>query len=178
MTRTKIPVGLPRQNPTKSYWQTPPLLIADHRTTANLPSKTKYTIIGSGITGTAIAYKLLQEEPNATIVILEARQASSGATGRNGGHCRAGRYLDFKNYLEAFGREDALKLENQLKKEFPSTKVVFYAANLTTAAAVDKLFADVIKDFGKINIVVNTIGAVLKKPITAISEEEYDTLFA
>jgi len=111
MTRTKIPVGLPRQNPTKSYWQTPPLLIADHRTTANLPSKTKYTIIGSGITGTAIAYKLLQEEPNATIVILEARQASSGATGRNGGHCRAGRYLDFKNYLEAFGREDALKLE-------------------------------------------------------------------
>jgi hypothetical protein len=64
------------------------------------------------------------------------------------------------------------------RPKFPSTKVVFYAANLTTAAAVDKLFADVIKDFGKINIVVNTIGAVLKKPITAISEEEYDTLFA
>jgi len=56
--------------------------------------------------------------------------------------------------------------------------VVFYAANLTTAAAVDKLFADVINDFGKINIVVNTIAAVLKKPITAISEEEYDKLFA
>jgi glycine/D-amino acid oxidase-like deaminating enzyme len=111
MTRTEIPVGLPRQNPTKSYWQTPPLPIADHRTTPILPSRTEYAIIGSGITGTAIAYKLLQEEPNASIIILEARQASSGATGRNGGHCRAGRYLDFKNYLEAFGKEDALKLE-------------------------------------------------------------------
>jgi glycine/D-amino acid oxidase-like deaminating enzyme len=42
---------------------------------------------------------------------LEARQVSSGATGRNGGHCRVGWYLDFKNYLEAFGKEDALKLE-------------------------------------------------------------------
>jgi len=111
MARTKIPVGLPRQNPTKSYWQTPPLPVADHRTTPTLPTRTKYAIIGSGITGTSVAYKLLQEEPNAAIVILEARQASSGATGRNGGHCRAGRYLDFKNYLEEFGREDALKLE-------------------------------------------------------------------
>jgi len=75
-------------------------------------------------------------------------------------------------------KEDALKLEIQLKHDFPSTKVVFYAADLTTASAVDKLFADVIKDFGKINIIVNTIGMVLKKPITDISEEEYDKMFA
>jgi glycine/D-amino acid oxidase-like deaminating enzyme len=111
MTQTRIPVGLPRQNPTKSCWQTTPLLIADHRTTRTPPSKTTYAIIGPGITGTAIAYKLLQERPNASIVILEARQASSGATGRNGGHCRVRRYLDFKNYLEAFGKEESLKLE-------------------------------------------------------------------
>jgi glycine/D-amino acid oxidase-like deaminating enzyme len=111
MTRTKLPVRLPYQNPTKAYWQTPPLRIADHRTTSTLPTSTKYAIIGSSITGASIAYKLLQEEPDASIVILEARQASSGATGRNGGHCRAGRYLDFKKYLEAFGKEDALKLE-------------------------------------------------------------------
>lgn len=75
-------------------------------------------------------------------------------------------------------KEDALKLETQLKQGFPSTKVVFYAADLMTAAAVDQLFADVIKDFGKINIIVNTIGMVLKKPITEISEKEYDTMFA
>jgi glycine/D-amino acid oxidase-like deaminating enzyme len=86
------------------------LPIADHRTTLTLPSSTQYAIIGSGITGASIAYKLLQE-PDAFIVILEARQASSGATGRNGGHCCAGRYLEFKKYLEEFGREYALKLE-------------------------------------------------------------------
>jgi len=75
-------------------------------------------------------------------------------------------------------KEDALKLETELQHDYPSTKVVFYAADLTTAAAVDKLFADVLKDFGKINIVVNTIGMVLKKPITEVSEAEYDKMFA
>jgi glycine/D-amino acid oxidase-like deaminating enzyme len=68
-------------------------------------------IIGSGITGASIAWKLLQAEPDASILILEARTASSGATGRNGGHCRAGRYLNFKTDLETFGKEEALKLE-------------------------------------------------------------------
>jgi NAD(P)-dependent dehydrogenase (short-subunit alcohol dehydrogenase family) len=82
------------------------------------------------------------------------------------------------HYNSTKTKEDALKLEAQLKQEFPDTKVIFYAADLTTAAAVDKLFVDVIKDFGRINIVVNTIGMVLKKPITAISEEEYDKMFA
>ena len=81
------------------------------------------------------------------------------------------------HYNSSKTKEDALKLETQLKRDFPSTKVVFYAADLTRAAAVDKLFADVIKDFGKINIVVNTVGMVLKKPITEISEEEYDKMF-
>ncbi|KAF8849007.1 FAD dependent oxidoreductase [Acephala macrosclerotiorum] len=111
MTQTKPPVGLPRANPTKAYWQTPPLPISDHRSTPNLPNASKYVIVGSGITGTSIAWKIFQEEPNAFITILEARQACSGATGRNGGHCRAGRYLEFKDYLEKFGLEDALKIE-------------------------------------------------------------------
>lgn len=111
MTASKLPVGLPRPNPTKAYWQTPPLPIADHRTTPNLPSSSEFVIIGSGITGATIAYKLLSEQPNASILMLEARQASSGATGRNGGHCRAGRYLEFASDLEHFGEEDALLME-------------------------------------------------------------------
>ena len=82
------------------------------------------------------------------------------------------------HYNSAKTKEDALKLEATLKQQFPSSKVVFYAADLTTATAVDKLFADVLKDFGRIDIVVNTIGMVLKKPITEISEAEYDKMFA
>lgn len=41
-----------------------------------------------------------------------------------------------------------------------------------------KLFQDVIRDFGQVDIVINTVGKVLKKPIIEISEEEYDTMFA
>ena len=75
-------------------------------------------------------------------------------------------------------KEDAVKLQETFKKQFPNTKVAFYAADLTTEAAVNKLFHDVTKDFGQIDIVVNTIGMVLKKPITEISEAEYDKMFA
>ncbi|RFU25056.1 hypothetical protein B7463_g11289, partial [Scytalidium lignicola] len=82
------------------------------------------------------------------------------------------------HYHSTKTKEEVVKFEATLKQQFPSTKVVFYEADLTTAAAVDKLFADVLKDFGKINIVVNTIGMVLKKSIVSISEEEYDTMFA
>jgi NAD(P)-dependent dehydrogenase (short-subunit alcohol dehydrogenase family) len=69
-------------------------------------------------------------------------------------------------------------LEAALKEKNPSIKVSFYQGDLTTAAAVKKLFQDVICDFGQVDIVINTVGKVLKKPITEISEEEYDTMFA
>lgn len=111
MTKTKIPVGLPHPNPTKAYWQTPPLPISDHRSSPNLPTSAKYVIVGSGVSGATIAYKLLQADPSASIVMLEARQTCSGATGRNGGHCRAGRYLEFKEDLEQFGEEEAVLME-------------------------------------------------------------------
>lgn len=92
--RGRIPVSLPRNGPTTSYWQDPPDRIADHRTTEALPgSVVDVVIIGSGMTGAAVAWNLLRhipvtdgipanEKPN--IVMLEARQACSGATGRNG----------------------------------------------------------------------------------------------
>ncbi|KAG9233735.1 FAD dependent oxidoreductase superfamily protein [Amylocarpus encephaloides] len=111
MTASKYATGLPVPDPTKSYWQTPPHKIADLRSTLKIPEKINYVIVGSGITGASIAYKLLVGEPSASIVMLEARQAASGASGRNGGHCRAGRYVYFKAYLEKFGKDDALLME-------------------------------------------------------------------
>lgn len=88
--RAKIPVTLPRDNPTQSYWQDPPDDIADLRTTPSLPDKTGTVIIGSGITGAAVAWNLLRDgsgngsSTSPSIVMIEARQACSGATGRNG----------------------------------------------------------------------------------------------
>lgn len=82
------------------------------------------------------------------------------------------------HYNSASSKDDATRLEQKLGQEFPKTKVKVYQGDLTTEAAVNKLFESAKKDFGKIDIVVNTVGKVLKKPITEISEAEYDDMFA
>lgn len=82
--RASIPPGLPRSQPTISYWQDPPDIISDLRTTSILPEHVNIVIVGSGITGASIAYHLLSEQPQRSIVLLEAREAASGASGRNG----------------------------------------------------------------------------------------------
>lgn len=51
-------------------------------------------------------------------------------------------------------------------------------ANLTSAGAVEKLFADTITAVGRPDIAINTVGKVLKKPMTEISEAEYDEMAA
>ncbi|KAJ5537542.1 NAD(P)-binding protein [Penicillium frequentans] len=82
------------------------------------------------------------------------------------------------HYNSASSKANAAELEAELKQRYPALKVAFYQADLTTASAVDTLFQSALKDFGNIDIVVNTVGKVLKKPITEISEEEYDSMFA
>ena len=79
-----IPPGLPRDNPIQSYWQDPPDEIADCRTTSDLPHEADIVIVGSGVSGASIAYNLLSSDPSLKVVLLEARQAASGASGRNG----------------------------------------------------------------------------------------------
>ncbi|KKK22335.1 short-chain dehydrogenase [Aspergillus ochraceoroseus] len=82
------------------------------------------------------------------------------------------------HYHSASSQNDAATLEAELRQKYPDLKVTVYQGDLTSAAAVTKLFQEVLQEFGKIDIVVNTIGKVLKKPITEITEEEYDSMFA
>ncbi|KAI7916652.1 hypothetical protein M0657_008493 [Pyricularia oryzae] len=86
--RGNIPVSLPVKNPTRSYWQDPPdQVIANLRSSPDLTQDADVVIIGSGITGAAIAWHLLQDDaegPYPKVVMLEAREICSGATGRNG----------------------------------------------------------------------------------------------
>jgi NAD(P)-dependent dehydrogenase (short-subunit alcohol dehydrogenase family) len=51
-------------------------------------------------------------------------------------------------------------------------------ADLTSAAAVEALFADAIAAVGRPDIAINTVGKVLKKPFMEISEAEYDAMTA
>ncbi|KAJ5701075.1 NAD(P)-binding protein [Penicillium malachiteum] len=82
------------------------------------------------------------------------------------------------HYNSTSSKANAAELEAELKQKYTTSKVAFYQGDLTSASAVEKLFDSVLKEFGKIDIVVNTVGKVLKKPITEISEEEYDSMFA
>lgn len=51
-------------------------------------------------------------------------------------------------------------------------------ADLTSAGAVEKLFADAVAAVGRPDIAINTVGKVLKKPFTEITEAEYDEMTA
>lgn len=55
-------------------------------------------------------------------------------------------------------------------------EAVALQADLTTAGAVEKLFADTIAAIGRPDIAINTVGKVLKKPMVQISEAEYDQM--
>ncbi|KAK7957354.1 uncharacterized protein PG986_006576 [Apiospora aurea] len=105
--------GYPAKNPSISYWQIPPHPdVADHQS-PTLPESADVVIVGSGISGTSIAWHLLLEN-NATkaprIAILEARQACSGATGRNGGHIRPSSYEEYVDAKKITTQDQAAKI--------------------------------------------------------------------
>ncbi|KAI2889475.1 hypothetical protein CBS76997_6460 [Aspergillus niger] len=87
--------GLPSTTPTSSFWLRSPHPDLAKAQSATLPSEADVVIIGSGVTGTSIARTLLKsreaeksqsDSQRPAVVILEARDICSGATGRNGGH--------------------------------------------------------------------------------------------
>lgn len=51
-------------------------------------------------------------------------------------------------------------------------------ADLSSVAAIEKLFAKVREKLGRLDILVNNAGMVLKKPLADFSELEYDQLFS
>jgi glycine/D-amino acid oxidase-like deaminating enzyme len=69
-----------------------------------------YAIIGSGISGTMIAYNLLKLHLDARIVLLDARETCSGATGRNGGHTKSASYRSYMHHVQELGKGEALKI--------------------------------------------------------------------
>lgn len=84
MDETPFPVA----NPTEPFWRQELDCLEDYRSTETLPATADVVIIGAGYAGASIAYHLLQQldevEQKPSILMLEARGACSGATGRNG----------------------------------------------------------------------------------------------
>ncbi|KAJ5591449.1 FAD dependent oxidoreductase, partial [Penicillium hispanicum] len=105
--------SLPVPSSTLSIWHRTtrsfPLLHANR--TAEVPASTKYLIIGSGISGALTAWKLVESGTKPEdIVILEAREAVSGASGRNAGHIRPDSFRGFPGYAAVHGPEQAKKI--------------------------------------------------------------------
>ncbi|KAI9763595.1 MAG: hypothetical protein M1840_000389 [Geoglossum simile] len=109
LRRANSDPGLPVPNPTASFWQEEPLCPGLVNTESDgLPEAVDIVIIGSGITGASIAHSILKECGSThRVVMLEARQVCSGATGRNGGHIKARPYADFQLMKRRFGPERA-----------------------------------------------------------------------
>lgn len=95
-----------------SYWLSYPSDLSKHRTTENLPQLADVVIIGSGYSGAAAAYHILEEDDGRrpSTVILEARDACSGATARNGGHLKPDLYFNASLYEKTFGPGVAVEL--------------------------------------------------------------------
>lgn len=104
---------LPLPAASLSYWHrtTRAFKYLNHNRENAPPASTTYAIIGSGLTGALVAYNLLERGVQGEdILILEAREAVSGSTGRNAGHVRPDAFRNFSGYQALHGSEQALKI--------------------------------------------------------------------
>ena len=109
--------GIPQDNATSSFWLQTPHPLFTQQSARALPIEADVVIIGSGISGASIARTLLQNHANSSpsnpshlrVVMVEARDICSGATGRNGGHIleTADDYVELADML---GEELARKI--------------------------------------------------------------------
>ncbi|KAH7303824.1 FAD dependent oxidoreductase-domain-containing protein [Stachybotrys elegans] len=101
----------PVANPVPSFWNADSRPLDDHRTTSDLPKSCDIVIIGAGFAGVATAYHIFKDNPNPpSVVLLEAREVCSGASGRNGGHVKPDTYFNVAKYAKLYGLEAAAQL--------------------------------------------------------------------
>lgn len=71
------------------------------------------------------------------------------------------------------------KQAKDLKKEIESLggKIELFQGDLTKVASIQRLFKDTKEHFKRVDIAINTVGRVLKKPLVDTDEQEYDQMF-
>ncbi|KAH8773563.1 FAD dependent oxidoreductase [Diaporthe sp. PMI_573] len=102
--------GLPVADATLPFWRTEPHDLDTFRSTEALPTECDTLVIGAGYAGVSTLYHLLDSDnaPDPSkIVMLEAREACSGASGRNGGHTKPDVYYNILRYTEKYGPANA-----------------------------------------------------------------------
>lgn len=79
------------------------------------------------------------------------------------------------HYNSAASRSEAEKTLADV--EAHGRKGVLLTGDLSVPANVEKLFVEAEAALGTVDVAVNTVGKVLRKPIAETSEEEYDAMF-
>ncbi|KAF5603382.1 FAD dependent oxidoreductase [Fusarium pseudocircinatum] len=145
------PSPLPVDNATTPFWRSEPHPLDNHRSTPDLPAQVDIAIIGAGYAGVATVYHILEQckargAPAPRIVILEARQACSGATGRNGGHLKPDPYNRPAGLLATYGIEAAAEAAEFEAKNLAAVKKVIEKegvdCDFVYTRAVDALMSD------------------------------------
>ncbi|MEU1374544.1 SDR family oxidoreductase [Streptomyces triculaminicus] len=80
------------------------------------------------------------------------------------------------HYNSPTSKEGAEKTAGAVKAA--GGEAVVHEADLTKVAEVEGLFEVAVAAFGRVDCMVNTAGMVIKKPMTEVTEEEYDRMFA
>lgn len=102
--------GLPVANPTSPFWHIKP---HEHANTQSPwpQGAVDIVVIGSGITGMSLVRSLLNQAPHhPRIALFEARSLCSGATARNGGHCKTMTFAMWEERKRSFGIEEAIRI--------------------------------------------------------------------
>ncbi|KAH0421190.1 FAD dependent oxidoreductase [Colletotrichum camelliae] len=151
-----IPVG----NSTEPFWRTELHELDSHRSTENLPAECDVLIIGAGFAGAALAHYIYEDNPSPpSVVILEAREACSGATGR--GQLKPDVYFNIPKYIEKYGVDATVEVANfeasqvfamkelvekeKIDCEFTLTRTCDATLDESLAAATDEAFVKLVE---------------------------------
>ncbi|RAL03233.1 NAD(P)/FAD-dependent oxidoreductase [Aspergillus ibericus CBS 121593] len=135
--------GFPIENPITSYWLKTPHPLASYRSSPTVPNHCDIAIIGTGLAGVATAYHILSgphaEGVKPSVVLLEARQVCSGATGRNGGHTKLAITIA-KELYDSYDEEAAAQVTYHQLEQLSALKEVVEKEGIECELKVTRSF--------------------------------------
>ncbi|KAJ5716661.1 hypothetical protein N7493_008572, partial [Penicillium malachiteum] len=143
MSSTERSCGFPAKNPLSSYWLKEPHPLASFRSSETVPDRCDIAVIGTGLAGVAAAHHILSASEFGTtkpiLVLLEAREACTGATGRNGGHLKPAPWVAHRMMTD-FGPDDTAEMVAHIFDQLEALKDVIKKENIDCELSVTRSF--------------------------------------